>query len=436
MRNELRRACRELIVPGAHVTCAVSGGPDSMALLWGLYGLRTELGFTLSALHCHHHLRPRADEDAAFVAAFCREHGIDCRTEHLDVAGRQALTGESLEQAARALRYECFDRAPGLIAVAHNAEDNLETSLIHLVRGTSPRGLGGIPPCRDRIIRPLLGVERAQILAFAQEEQIPWRRDESNDTDFCLRNRLRHHVLPRLTAENPNAARIWLDTSRQLRQEDAFLSDLARSAMAEIADGGGFSIRALRALHPVLQRRVLFGYLERFGVTQPQLKHLQLLEDLMAAARPSALLDLPGCRIRRNYDRIEPDGPAPVFAPVQLPVPGTVRIAGIRTVIRAEILENNAKIRNSPIIFTIPCAMIGDGPLTVRPRQPGDTITLSGGSKSLKRLMIDRKIPRHLRNGAPVICNDRGVILAVGGIGPCSSEADGPRLQITIEKEA
>ena len=118
-----------------------------------------------------------------------------------------------------------------------------------------------------------------------------------NATDFCLRNRLRHHVLPRLTAENPNAARIWLDTSRQLRQEDAFLSDLARSAMAEIADGGGFSIRALRALHPVLQRRVLFGYLERFGVTQPQLKHLQLLEELMAAARPSALLDLPGCRI-------------------------------------------------------------------------------------------------------------------------------------------
>ena len=438
MRNELRRACLALIPPGSHVTCAVSGGPDSMALLWGLQGLQKELDFTLSALHCHHHLRTDADADAAFVADFCDQHGIACQIHHLDVPRRQAETHESLEQAARCLRYACYEAAPGLIAVAHNAEDNLETSLIRLVRGTSPRGLSGIPASRDRIIRPLLRVSRAQILAFLDQEQIPWRQDHTNDEDFCLRNRLRHHVLPRLTAENPQLLQTWLDTGSQLRQEDAFLSQLAWEALPQTADGNGFSITKLRALHPVLQRRVLFAWLERFGVQQPRLKHLQALEALVVSDRPSGFAYLPGCHVSRDYDRIAPAREAAGFTPVTLPVPGDVRIPDIGVRICTKYLQNDEKTINSPTIFTLKCAMIGDGPLTVRPRQTGDALCLSGGHRSLKRLLIDRKIPRGLREQLPVICaGDR--ILAVGEIGAdraCMADGAGPRLQIIIEKEA
>lgn len=439
MRNKLRAAAQRLIPPGSHVTCAVSGGPDSMALLWGLYGLQRELDFTLSALHCNHHLRQNADADAAFVQNFCQRHGIDCRIADLDVPARQAATGESLEQAARSLRYACFADTDGLVAVAHNAEDNLETSLIRLVRGTSPRGLSGIPAQRDRIIRPLLEASRAEILTFLTNETIPFRTDETNDTDFCLRNRLRHHVLPRLTAENPQLAQTWLDTGRQLRQEDAFLSDLARDALTQTADGDGFSIEKVRALHPVLRRRVLFGWLEAFGVTQPQLTHLEQLTRLMEADCPSAELSLPNCRLTRRYDRIAPTRLPGSFAPVTVGIPGCVRIPELSTVIRVKYLEKQEKTRNSPIIFTIPCAMIGDGPLTVRPRQTGDAIRLSGGTRSLKRLLIDRKIPREARDRLPVICDSTGTVLAVGGIGAdrrYQADGDGPRLQITIEKEA
>ena len=118
------------------------------------------------------------------------------------------------------------------------------------VRGTSPRGLSGVPPRRDRIIRPLLFATRSEILAFLQKQHIPHREDASNATDFCLRNRLRHHVVPRLTAENPALETAWLETARQLREEDAYLSDLAQVAMLDARQGNGFSIARVQALHP------------------------------------------------------------------------------------------------------------------------------------------------------------------------------------------
>lgn len=438
MRNSVRQACADMIAPGDHITCAVSGGPDSMAMLWCLYTLRCELQISLSVLHCNHHLRDNAAQDAAFVAAFCAQHGIAYQIFDLDVAARQAATGESLEDAARQLRYACFTQVPGKVAVAHHAEDNLETSLIRLVRGTSPRGLSGIPPRRGNIIRPLLFVHRAQLLAFLAAEQIPYRLDESNEQDFCLRNRLRHHVLPQLTAENPLIAEIWLDTSQQLRQEDAYLSSLAATAMEEIRTEHGFSISKLHALHPVLQRRVLFGYLQEFGVPLPQRRHLLVLQTLVQSDTPSAAADLPGCQLMRRYDEIGPAAGEPTtFAPVPLCLPGRVLIPELGLQIICDYVKNCENFANAPTIFTLNYGMIPDGALTVRPRQPGDTMRLPGGSRSLKKLLIDRKIPRSQRDRIPVIAVG-STVLAVAGIGVNQSYAAGSvpdALQIRIEKE-
>lgn len=438
MLNKVRQTCAGLLCPGDTVTCAVSGGPDSMALLWCLYCLQQELGITLQALHCNHHLRPAARQDAAFVAQFCAQYQIPCQIFDLDVTARQADTGESLEEAARQLRYACFAQAAGKVATAHHAEDNLETSLIHLVRGTSPRGLSGIPPQRGHIIRPLLSARRAEILAFLAAEGIPYRTDESNDQDFCLRNRLRHHVIPHLTAENPRVAESWLDTAQQLRQEDAYLSALAADAMAQIRTDRGFSIDGLRALHPVLQRRVLFGYLQQFGVPQPQLKHLQALSALLDNVNPSGTLDLPGCRLMRRYNEICPATEPASFAPAVLCIPGITRIPELGLRITCDYVKNCENFANTPTIFTLSCAMIQNVPLTVRPRQPGDVLRLPGGSRSLKKLLIDRKIPRSQRQQVPVIAAG-DTVLAVAGIGvnqSCTAGDQTMALQIRIEKEA
>ena len=146
MLNKFRRynTAAGLIDPGDAILCAVSGGADSMALLGCLLALREEYALTVSVLHCNHHLRPEADGDAAFVRDFCQAQRIPFTCCDLDVTTQQRKTGQSLEDAARSLRYACFAQAlpwDAKIATAHNAQDNLETSLIRLVRGTSPRGL-------------------------------------------------------------------------------------------------------------------------------------------------------------------------------------------------------------------------------------------------------------------------------------------------------
>ena len=167
MLNRLLKTLRRyaMLSPGDTVTCAVSGGADSMALLWGLYLLRDKLGITVQAAHFNHGLRGlESDRDEAHVRAFCERFDIP-----LTVGAGQVTAGEKgLEAAARDARYSFLDTIAGKIATAHTADDNAETVLMHLVRGTGLKGLGGIAPVRGRIIRPMLDVTRQQVLAFLE----------------------------------------------------------------------------------------------------------------------------------------------------------------------------------------------------------------------------------------------------------------------------
>lgn len=447
MLNKFRRynTAAGLIDPGDAIICAVSGGADSMALLGCLLALREEYALTVSVLHCNHHLRPEADGDAAFVRDFCQARHIPFTCCDLDVTTQQRKTGQSLEDAARSLRYACFAQAipwDAKIATAHNAQDNLETSLIRLVRGASPRGLSGIPPCRGRIIRPLLFATRSEILDFLQKQHIPHREDASNATDFCLRNRLRHHVVPRLTAENPALETAWLETARQLREEDAYLSDLAQVAILDARQGNGFSIARVQVLHPVLRARVLFGFLQAFGVRQPRREHVRQLEALLASQSASGRLSLPGVCLARNYDTIAPaaeSAPAPAFAAV-LQIPGVTPLPSLGLRIRCELApaaENFEKIANNTTQIILNYAMIKGRALEVRPRQPGDVLRLSGGSRTLKRRMIDCKIPQAQRDRIPVLAMGETVLAAFGlGTDPAwQAQAGKPCLRVILVQE-
>ena len=157
MESKILAWCREqaLFPSGAHVVCAVSGGADSVAMLHALCALRAELGITVSAAHFNHRLRgAESDRDEAFVRTLCQTLGVSLSVSGADVAAHAARTGESVEEAARELRYAFFAQLDGLIATAHTADDNLETVLLNLTRGTSLRGLCGIPPKREHIVRP------------------------------------------------------------------------------------------------------------------------------------------------------------------------------------------------------------------------------------------------------------------------------------------
>ena len=385
MLSKIRSFCREygLIHPGDTVTCAVSGGADSMALLWALYLLKEEWNLNLSAAHFNHRLRgEESDRDEAFVRDFCDGYGIPLSVGRGHVeAGKKGL-----EAAARDARYAFFSTLPGKIATAHTADDNAETVLMHLVRGTGLKGLGGIAPSRGNVVRPMLRVTRGDVESFLAEYAVAHIEDSSNGTDDFLRNRLRHHVMPLLKAENPRLAENLSATALRLRQDEAVLSHFAAAAPRDIA--------FLRTLFPAARNRVLRQILNESGVREPEAVHIQLLEALVFSDNPSARADFPGgITIGRNYNMLEV---VPAAEPVKLNF----------------ICTPAEEIINTADVFTV----IPVGRIYVRPRQSGDTIRLSGGTKTVKKLFIDRKIPAARRSAVPILCDDAG-ILGIPGIG-------------------
>lgn len=417
MLNDLLAQLRryDMVKPGDTVTCAVSGGADSVALLFAMYLLKDKLGITLRAAHFNHRLRgEESDRDAAFVKEFCEGYGIP-----LEVGEGTVTAGEKgLEAAARDARYAFLMAQPGLIATAHTADDNAETVLLHLVRGTGLKGLGAISPVRGKLIRPMLTVTREQVMAFLEEYHLPHVEDSSNGSDDFLRNRLRHHVMPLLRQENPQLSKNLSAMAMRLREDEKTLSEIAK---------GSFDVEALRRMPPAQRSRALARFLERSGVKEPEREHIDLAERLVFSEKPSARACFPGgVTVRRCYGRLTAEPEEKTSEPMLLSCPGTAVIPGLGLRVICEAAEQT---QNNPHSFTVSA----EGNLVLRSRQAGDAMRLSGGTKSLKKLFIDRKIPAHRRLSLPVITDDRGV-LGVYGIG-ANLDRLGPGVRITFEEE-
>lgn len=420
MLNKLTAFIRryDQITPGDHVVCAVSGGADSVALLFGLYLLREKLQFTLSAAHFNHQLRgEESDRDADFVRMLCDRYDIP-----LAVGTAPVMPGKKgLEAAAREARYAFFDTLPGKIATAHTANDNAETVLMHLVRGTGLGGLGGITPVNGRIIRPMLSVTRQEALDFLGEYCLTFVTDSSNETDAFLRNRLRHNVMPLLEAENPRLAENLSAMALALRQDEAFL----RQAAAERAT---LEVEVLRQMEPALRSRVLGAFLEENGVREPECRHISMAESLVFSQKPSARACFPGnVTIERCYGTLRVM-PRSEMEAVELNCPGETLLPrwGLKVICRPA-----EEIINREDTFTLAV----QGPVRLRSRLSGDEMRLPGGTKSLKRLFIDRKIPASQRGFVPVLTDDEGV-LAVYGIGANQNRIplELPAVQFVIQK--
>ena len=387
----------DMIAQGDHVFCAVSGGADSVALLFGMYLLREKLGITLSAAHFNHHLRgEESDRDEQFVRDFCDRYDIP-----LEVGSAQVVTGKKgLEAAARDARYAFFATLPGKIATAHTADDNAETVLMHLVRGTGLRGLGGISPVNGNVIRPMLTATRQEVVAFLDEYCLTYVEDSSNETDDFLRNRLRHHVMPLLKAENPRLAENLSDMAMELRHDAQALESL----------DGCQDISQLRAMAPALRSRALHRFLKENGIREPERSHIHALEALVFSEKPSARVNFPGgVTIGRNYDRLEVLQNVPVPAVVVLTLGDRLELPQWGVSVSCEEAK---EIINTKGIFTVNAG----APVVLRPRQTGDSMRLNAGTCTLKKLFIDRKIPAYQRPHIPVLADEQGV-LGVWGIG-------------------
>ena len=420
MLNKLERFVRQnrLLFPNDRAICAVSGGADSVALLMALYLLRDKLKITLEAAHFNHCLRgEESDEDERFVAELCERLGIPLHR------GRGSVTTgkKGLEAAARDARYDFLLGLGGIVATAHTANDNAETVLMHLLRGTGLKGLGAIAPRRGHIIRPMLSVTRDEVITFLEEYHLEYRTDSSNLGDQFLRNRIRHQVIPLLEQENPRFAENVSAMALRLREDEKALQSISQAEYP-------LQVETLRKMPKAVRYRILCRFLEESGVKEPEAEHVSLVDALLFSQCPSAKACLPGgVIVCRQYELLVCQNESIAPQPRELTCPGTVDFGDyIISCLPAEQLSN------TPTMFSVAVR----GTITVRSRSSGDVIRMAGGSKTLKKLFIDLKIPASYRMLTPVLSDDDGVV-GVCGIGADLDHLakDLPAWQICIHKK-
>ncbi len=429
----------KLILPpkGARVLCAVSGGADSMCLL---ALLRETGGYELAAAHLEHGIRGGESlRDCAFVENYCRGEGIPCFVGHADVPAFAEAEGLGLEEAARRLRYAFLEQTAeregfDWIATAHNADDNAETMLFHLARGAGPKGLSGIPPRRGRIIRPLLGLSRAEIEAYLAARGIPHVEDSTNESDLFSRNRIRHAVVPVLKELNPSFPEAAARLSRLLRRDEDCLDGLAERFLEAHFDGESLPAAELLGLHEAVASRVLRRLLPR-GAEE---KHIDAVLALCRSSERGEL-DLPGAHLRCERGRLSfTEDEAAVFPETELPIGGSVVWKEAGLTIRTRIAAPGEEIHSPFKTYRLKYESI-NGTLSVSPPRPGERYRPRGRgcTKTLRSLFAEARFTRREKLYTPVIRDGTGVVLAppFGEAERCACGAEEKAIVITIEND-
>lgn len=451
-------ALHDLRLPGpadapARVLIGLSGGPDSLAMLH-LF-TRVPAGLEVHALHLHHGIRGAdADADAAFCAEVAAAWGVPIHVARADVPALAARAGLSLEEAARQARYTALARhalaiGASRIAVAHNADDQAETVLMHLLRGAGLAGLRGMLPAAPlseyhlleplaaplTLIRPLLGIPRADIEAYCAAQELSPRFDRSNLDTTLFRNRLRHEVLPYLERINPNLRDLLVRTASVLAADYEVIAAQAEVAWnAAVREVGGGIVAldraAWAALPLALQRAVIrrTTWVLRPDLRDVTFEHVAGAVRVAAGGEVGAQATLPGgLMLRVGYDVLtvavedaEPPAPdwplLPPGAALSLPDVGeSVLLPGGDWRLRLAAYDGPREGAEWAALLADRWAAPFDagalrGPLVLRTRRPGDRFHPmgAGGGKKLAEFQIDRKVPARLRERLPLlVCGDR-----------------------------
>lgn len=427
-----------MIEPKDTIVLGISGGADSVCLLKILARWKEAWGISLRAVHVHHQLRgEEADADERFVRELCENEGIPCRVFHEDVQGMAQREKIGLEEAGRIARYRCFatvceDVGGGKIALAHHQDDLAETMLHHLVRGTGMAGLCSLKPVSGNRIRPLLCLEKEEILVYLKAAGQPWRTDSSNLEDDYTRNRIRHHVLEELKTEvNPRAVRHMAQLSEELEETRAVLAQVAaekRRQYVRKSEKGMLLAEELKKEPDLIGRQIVHDLLKEISGKQKDFTriHVEAVQELWNR-KVGARRDLPyGMQAIRTYDGIYLERKAE-----KCETRDSEKNAGIQINVHSQGTES-FQIGELTLTVSRTARDFGEIPekkytkwfdydrikqtLVIRHRQPGDRICLfdGGGSKKLKDYLIDRKIPAQKRDQLWLLADGSDILWIIG----------------------
>lgn len=416
----------DMLQSGQTVLCAVSGGADSVALLRALCTLQETMHIAVCACHVEHGIRgEEAQRDADFAQQLFESLQVPYRIVHCDVPAEAQKRGIGWEEAARILRYAALqETADALhaqkIATAHTLDDNLETMLFHLARGAGAKGLGGIPPTRGQIIRPLLGVTREQIEAYLQTLSQAFVTDSTNLSNAYTRNRIRHEIVPILRQINPKCAQAAGRAAQSLREDASYLETCAAQRGKQIAkqteNGLQISVSAFADTPKPLQTRMLFQFLQQSGIPaircdaaliarlqafllQTQTAKIQLVQNFVAIRQ-------------QNQVRIVQETPQIQIAEIPVWLGFSAKIAGTSSKVTLSKCRIRPDFNKKFNTFYADCGKIHFETLHIRTRRQGDRIQLAekSGHASLKKRMQDYQIPQEKRNEILLLADKNGII--------------------------
>ena len=437
-----------MLTCGDRVIAGVSGGADSVCLFLMLLELREKIGFDLIVVHVHHGLRGEAaDQDQQFVEALCEQHRIPLEIFRVNLESIAKKRKQSLEEAGRMVRREAFDSVckkygGNKIALAHHQNDNAETLLWNLSRGTGLDGLGGIRPVNGKFIRPLLCMNRKEIEEYLAKRKQSYCIDETNaETDYT-RNKLRHLVLPILEEQvNSAAVRHMNETMEQIWELQEYMQEQVEAAYQECVQEHfekacwiQIQQKSFETFSELIKKMVIRKGMEQVGGKKRDLshKHVDVMMELMNK-QVGRTLDLPyEMHAKRNYEgvrlekqRTYSSGEEKKAGIIQecmaeLNIPGETILADRNLKLRCKILEKprNLSIKDIPQkIYTkwFDYGIIKSS-LYIRTRQAGDTIVIDekGHQKKLKNWFVDEKIPKEVRDSQLLLAENNEILWVLG----------------------
>jgi tRNA(Ile)-lysidine synthase len=427
---------RNLIKPGDKVLVALSGGPDSVFLFHALLALREELRINLLAGHLNHCLRgAESNKDEAFVKAFAKKQEVKCLSAKKDVSGYAKRKKLSIETAARELRrefllktadkYECRR-----IATGHNLNDQAETVLMHIIRGSGLTGLKGVPVVNGRFIRPILGISREEILEYLRQNNIEWREDSSNRSLDHTRNKVRLTLIPQLKKYNPQIIHSLSHLAEIVGSDLELINEITDDAYKQVVKIRktkiNIDLSCFNSYNKGLQRNILrraILHIARHGIV-PSFESIEHSLYLMAQGKVGGRYEvLPGIWCLVGYDSAEiaaRTGSKKMIIdadPKILKVPGTTKYNG--HFIKAEVLKEltgNIRMSLKTDVVYFDADRLDIDALTIGSRKPGDDMVLFGSShrKKIKEIFIEAKVPQAQRDFWPVVRSNGQIIWLAG----------------------
>lgn len=416
------------------VVVGVSGGADSVGLLLILLELKKLYHLELYVVHVNHGYRgAEADQDQEFVEALCNEYNISFAVKKVDMASYAKENGYSLEEAGRILRYEAFEEArtryhATKVAVAHNKNDQAETVLMNLTRGTGMRGLSGIGPKRGDIIRPFLCVTRTEIESYLEQRGVGYRVDSSNLTDDFTRNKVRRNVIPLLEEVNEQAITHIYQVAEQMREMEQYLDFVTKQTFDRIVhvENGQYclNVEQLEKENPVIGKRILQMCIREMvnSLKDIEAKHILSVYNLLFKSVGKEVHLPYELHAKREYEQIvfykkckESPKKSSVFIEVEEETEYELPGMGMKISFTIRNYEKSRGIPKNRYTKWFDYDRITTT-IIIRNRRQGDYLSINnkGNAKTIKALFIDNKIPREKRDMIPLLCDGSHVMWIIG----------------------